>query len=780
MKKIINILFIFLSFSLTAQTFSGNQLNQNYGQKNLININKLVADTLGSFVSGIGTFTSNISAVNGTFTSNVNVTGAVSSAQAVNDAMITSATNIPDSLDVSGGSTYLITHTNSKDTLKNLYRQLSTVVGAKRRMYCNKDSLYFIHSSRFVMPNSANYISKAGDVLEFIQTSITNPQIWKFIGGINAFTGKALFETTISLPQTRVIYVDPQATTAANNSDAGRGNYDKPYLSVEYVLANVVNTGTLTAVTANAGYTLTGVTTNSNIAIGEYLTGTGVPYNTVITAFTSSTIVVSQPMTATGTVTVTWFIPYELRLNGTHTATSNWYKLGFNFGLSQNASVSFAGITLFNINSSLIIPYYNASKARFYGTSASSILLSDITYAHNSESTFEFQFDEYYSVGTGYSFIINNGGTPTLANYKIKGSYLKASAGTIAVTGVTAGRISFEIEKSYGLLGGAIIGNNSTGFIEWKGDITTPTSVNALSGRISEYTGNITGSIDINATGDDGYYQGRGMFIGRVVSALNAYFTNFDIHANVNASSSFQLRGGCVFHGVSYPTQITVTGGYNVLMPSTIYAYNAGLNITGGAVTIGASISLGTLSMSGTSTLIINSPVVNMTECTIGTTSIVEINSDVTVTFNGSFTGLFSNNGKIYLNGGKLRLSRAPAESANTTPTIRMGSSSSLITNGGSIECTNADSKSGLIRPVDGCKVVFKGQPYLKVANGLAPLQILSNTGTAQDIYDFSAIDNCAVGFRLADTFTDVTYGTAYAPNLLIGGTKYEATTNDF
>ena len=118
------------------------------------------------------------------------------------------------------------------------------------------------------------------------------------------------------------------------------------------------------------------------------------------------------------------------------------------------------------------------------------------------------------------------------------------------------------------------------------------------------------------------------------------------------------------------------------------------------------------------------------------------------------------------------------SEISSTTPTIKLTTGTVLV-DGGRLECSVAGSKSGLIRKqATGGKVILKSQCYLKVANGLAPLQILSNTGTAQDIFDFSVIDNCAVNFGLADTFTDVTYGTAYAPNLLIGGIRYEATTN--
>jgi hypothetical protein len=104
-----------------------------------------------------------------------------------------------------------------------------------------------------------------------------------------------------------------------------------------------------------------------------------------------------------------------------------------------------------------------------------------------------------------------------------------------------------------------------------------------------------------------------------------------------------------------------------------------------------------------------------------------------------------------------------------------------MIVDGGTVVCNLADSKSGLIRKTaSGGKLILKGQAYLKVANGLAPLQILSNTGTAQDVMDFSMVGNGAAGFRLADTFSDTTYGTAYAPNLLVGGITYEDTSYNF
>jgi hypothetical protein len=75
---------------------------------------------------------------------------------------------------------------------------------------------------------------------------------------------------------------------------------------------------------------------------------------------------------------------------------------------------------------------------------------------------------------------------------------------------------------------------------------------------------------------------------------------------------------------------------------------------------------------------------------------------------------------------------------------------------------------------------LLKGQPQLIVSNGLAPLQIISNTGTAQDVHNFGIVGNGSVGFRIADTFSDTTYGTAYAPNLIGTATNNEDTTYTF
>ena len=160
----------------------------------------------------------------------------------------------------------------------------------------------------------------------------------------------------------------------------------------------------------------------------------------------------------------------------------------------------------------------------------------------------------------------------------------------------------------------------------------------------------------------------------------------------------------------------------------------------------------------------------------IGTMAGTLINEgNMTIIDKSTITGTFKNFKNINL------VRSTVSESAVQTPTIIVSTGTLILNAGSKLECQLADSKSGLIRKTgSGGKVVILGQPYFKVANGLAPLQILSNTGTAQDVLNFGLIDNCAVGFRLADTFTDTTYGVAYAPNILGGGTNYEDTTYSF
>jgi hypothetical protein len=205
----------------------------------------------------------------------------------------------------------------------------------------------------------------------------------------------------------------------------------------------------------------------------------------------------------------------------------------------------------------------------------------------------------------------------------------------------------------------------------------------------------------------------------------------------------------------------------------------------------GAGLTLGTVAITGTYTL----NIMDTRYMVNGLTSL-NIGSGCTVNnygyYRGSVTcsGTLNNTGRMLLfyrvlcagtikNNNFISIDNGNGnENIGGSPCIALDGTGKYIQNGGVLHILRADSLSGAIRKTGtGQKIQLYGQAYIRVTNGLAPIQIISNTGTAQDVEVYSVIDNCAVGFRMADTFTDTTYGTAYAPNILVGGTMLEDTT---
>jgi hypothetical protein len=148
--------------------------------------------------------------------------------------------------------------------------------------------------------------------------------------------------------------------------------------------------------------------------------------------------------------------------------------------------------------------------------------------------------------------------------------------------------------------------------------------------------------------------------------------------------------------------------------------------------------------------------------------------------FNGgiALSGTLINDGNMIIGGipiiSGLLINNNVIELIGTDPSLSI-STGTYQQNGGKLICNVVASKSGLLRKTaTGGKIQLIGQAYLKVANGLAPIQILSNVGTSQNVEVYSVVDNCAAGFRISNTFSDTTYGTTYAPNILVGGTMLE------
>ena len=267
-----------------------------------------------------------------------------------------------------------------------------------------------------------------------------------------------------SVPQAYKIYVD--SVNGVNTT--GNGNLNNPYLTPEFALSDIINTGTVTATTTLNSNVLTSVSSTTNILVGQYITGTNIPFDSIVIAKTSNTITINRNATANGSITATWWTVYNVVLNGNFTVASNIAKSGMWID-STNATINFGGIQLFSYAGSLIPE--NIKLGRTIGTNASSCLInttSNLPYLY-------LNYGNYYSIGT----VIQLGSLTNalgVTNFYCEGNYFDARFGNIGYLNIgTSGYIKGDF---YGLLGGFTGSTINTIF---NGRITTPTSVNAAS-----------------------------------------------------------------------------------------------------------------------------------------------------------------------------------------------------------------------------------------------------------------------------------------------------------
>ena len=650
--------------------------------------------------------------------------------------------------------------------------------------------------------DSADWASVPNDTYFYdIATEIVN---YKDTNGV--VIGAYAPETSTS--QAQILYVD----SVSGVDEATRGDLSKPFLTPEYALTQINNTATITGNT-NTNTTISGISDadNATLEVGMYIVGSGVAYGTTIVSKGNeggdlNTITISKATTSTvvGT-TLTWYKAYTLVLNGSFVATGNWYKeaISYDFGSS---TIAFSGrlferLSVSNVN-------FKVNGGYLKGTSSSSVLY----YSNSVSGTADISITlhDYYSIGTGNQLYFF--GVQSFNTINIDCPNFIANLGSIAWFD-TNGNIYWKGNK-YGLLGGISI---NRGYLYSWGITQTPSSVNAFDFK-STSTGatvndKVIGSINIfnytaglNFTGDMSgttleAQSGNG-YSDSVFSG-NIRYTNI----NVSGGSGSGSTGFAVFSGTTIGT-ITNNSLVNVLAFQGTYigaSSSIGIITPGRSNTIANGIS--GISLSGTCKLYIENSGnydsfsgENCTGVTIGAGCEMTVTGRFFCKFIGNLAGTLnipSNcylgwsysqwytsvlTGTVNLNGGTIELFRKiGTENSTTTPAIKVSAGGKLFVDGGKIICSQAGSKSGLIwKQSDTSTVILKGQPYLKVANGLAPLQITSNTGTAQDVMNFGVVTNGAAGFRLADTFSDTTYGTAYAPNILVGGTTYEDTSYDF
>lgn len=624
-----------------------------------------------------------------------------------------------------------------------------------------------------------NAIGKGSNTVNIGNTSITNTYLNGAVTFNNAFTFPTTDGTstqalttngagTVSwasissaIPQAQLIYVD-----SANgvNATTGRGNINTPYLTPEYALSNTTNTGTFTANTAT-NTTLSAISdvNNALLEIGMYVSGSGIPFGTIIVAKgnqggNANTVTLSKSTTATATgVTFTWVKTYNVILNGSFVVTSSLFKEGMYIN-SQSAEISWGAFTLFNINTYVNkIPYYILGQGNYFGTSISSVFI--LTNATQSQGySLSITFGNIETIGTGYVFSLTSG---TNENYiNIVGNFANARFGNVCY--IDGGTTSLMF-NSYGLLGGFSFGFNGTKRL--LGTHTTPSSVSVLgSGYGTTSLANLTGSTT---------WSGQSSHRGVLNGTTHTLGGTVDIYSTAG-SGTVTVNGGS--------NTFTAVTGYTLNVDSNCicYAYGSGTYtisaISGSLYFYGQTDANSAISGSGTINNYGYVYVVSMGSFTgtfnnYGTVSAGQFGGGGNVNNYGSITMIyygitvasnktFVNRGTIISNGSLL----------NSNAIITLNNATGTFENYGSIINNTTDITKAVIEKTAG-KLYLRQGSYLKVANSLSPIKCTANTSASKDVYYFGVTDNCnGTTYGLGFAFD----GSSFAPNDLVGGTLYE------
>lgn len=358
-------------------------------------------------------------------------------------------------------------------------------------------------------------------------------------------------DASSAVPQANKIYVD--SVNGVNST--GRGNINTPYLTPEYALSDITNTGTFTCNTAT-NVTLSAISdvNNALIKVGDYITGTGIPFGTQVRTKqneggNANTITLTKATTATATgITATRVTFYIVELSGTFNATGNYHKVGFiPDWKTNNATVIIGNQVLFTLTANVIVPM-GFLAGNTYGTHANSGLIESVTF---SAIDIDIDYGNYYSIGTGFQI-----GSPiataylNCTNFRAKGKMFDARFGSVSFINATA---IFEwYGDAYGLLGG--VRNNGGAKNEVNGIITTPASIVAilLIGESNVY-GTVTGSVTLTGT----TYANINVYatiVGTTTTVGSGGIENVTLHGNIigNIVNTSPLKIiGCVVGNIT-------------------------------------------------------------------------------------------------------------------------------------------------------------------------------------------------------------------------------------
>jgi len=178
------------------------------------------------------------------------------------------------------------------------YRQIiATLAGPSRGIYVNPQNAFsYVYSGYSdglqVLPIDNNGIGSALSdfTLSGFTPSVNN--LWQFDSLFDAQgTG---YETLLAHPGQNLADINSSVNTPVLGG------------AVTGTTMSPIGVFTATATTVNTSATITLSASNALVGAGQIVTGTGIPANTTVVSVTTTSVVISNPATASGTVTVTF------------------------------------------------------------------------------------------------------------------------------------------------------------------------------------------------------------------------------------------------------------------------------------------------------------------------------------------------------------------------------------------------------------------------------------------------------------------------------------------
>jgi hypothetical protein len=549
--------------------------------------------------------------------------------------------------------------------------------------------------------------------------------------------------------KTNIINVD----AILGDNSTGSVATGKPFLTPEHVLANVTNVWTITGNTTSGNATITAVSDTTNVVVGDYFTGTGIPYNSVVLSKTINTVTLSKTATATASgITIKNTRLYTLQLSGNFTATSSWGKWGFNFDLDTfKAQANWGNFCLFDYTENILVPI-NHSLNRINGTGINAKILGSSTILLTVQELF-LTFENIYTNST--TRVISSISTQLITvdvKCEIRGGFLDARFGAVANIGGT-GNILLDF-NSYGLLAGIIV---SALYPTIKGTHQTPAAITVLNaGAYANVTGSFFGSTSFS-------------FYSSIKASLNGSTHTFslcDVTLERRSGGTFTFTGAyknsLKCHADDNSIDLTIDAG------ATLSVYGetniSTLIINGVCHHFGSNTSANTIGGSGS---LFNFGRINsISGCaTIYNHGYAKIRDITAVTYFENYGHLITGYRGLILNGAKTFINKGLFESNellfDIDAMIQMTSASALFENWGIIKAFDSSTTKPVILKSAGTLKLYAGS-YIKVANGKSPIKCTANTSASKDIIVESCVTNCdGTTYGLSFAFD----GGSFAPN---------------